>query len=147
MCQNVELCNEPGPSGRIYTEPSTSSETQVETTPHSQVFNVDIEIVENVVPTSYPESVVTATQSPVRYVPTTPRRSRLTQAEHAALLFRNSDSNWRAFKIDQHRDYMEMRKDRNIVREMGVQAQREWQVIGLIPLDLLNQVVNYFCKA
>ncbi|XP_028042414.1 uncharacterized protein LOC114252105 isoform X4 [Bombyx mandarina] len=157
----VELCNEPGPSGRIYTGPSTSRETQVETTPHNQAFNVDIEIVEaDVVPTSYLESAFTAPQSPVQYGPTTPRRrerpsrvrsplqrrARLTQTEHAALLFRNSDSNWRAFKIDQHKDFMEMRKDRNRVREMEVQAQREWQAMGLSALDLLTQVVNKFCK-
>lgn len=38
--------------------------------------------------------------------------------------------------MQQHRDYMEMKKEQNRIREMVVQTQREWQALGLRMLDI-----------
>ncbi|XP_021205006.1 uncharacterized protein LOC101737914 isoform X4 [Bombyx mori] len=154
----IELCNVPGPSNRIYTEPCTSSQTQVEPTRRSQAFDLDYDSVEDGVPTSSPESIVTPL-SPVQYEPTTQSHrerslrvrspsqicARLTQAERAVPV-RNSDTDSRAFRIQQHKDYMEIRRERIRIREMELETQKEWQAISLRALDLLSQLANKLCK-
>lgn len=148
----------PGPSNRIYTEPCTSSQTQVEPTRRSQAFDLDYDSVEDGVPTSSPESIVTPL-SPVQYEPTTQSHrerslrvrspsqicARLTQAERAVPV-RNSDTDSRAFRIQQHKDYMEIRRERIRIREMELETQKEWQAISLRALDLLSQLANKLCK-
>ncbi|CAH0718933.1 unnamed protein product, partial [Brenthis ino] len=161
----IEPWNEPGPSSRVHVEPLLS-QVHIESRPPSQAFNVEIEVTENaeeVLPTLSPETQVSAPQPrmhPAPYGQTTPRRSerssrirssprrrvRLTQTEQAARQFVNSDFEWRAFRMQQHKDYMEMKREQNRIREMEVQTQREWQALGLRMLDILDKLANKFCK-
>ncbi|XP_069358754.1 uncharacterized protein [Maniola hyperantus] len=90
---------------------------------------------------------------------TTPRRGRPTQArgsqrkrvrpahtQQAAEHFLQAEEFWRKFKIEQHRDYMDLRREQNRIREMEVQVQTQWQAVGLRALDILDKIANKYCK-
>ncbi|XP_069362882.1 uncharacterized protein [Maniola hyperantus] len=90
---------------------------------------------------------------------TTPRRGRPTQArgsqrkrvrpahtQQAAEHFLQAEEFWRKFKIEQHRDYMDLRREQNRIREMEVQVQTQWQAVGLRALDILDKIATKYCK-
>lgn len=75
--------------------------------------------------------------TPRRAGPTRPRRSlrrrlRPAHTDLATQHFLEAEESWRTFKAQQHKDYME--------------SQRQWQAIGLRTLDLLEKLVNKYCK-
>lgn len=41
---------------------------------------------------------------------------------------------------------MDLRREQNRIKEMEVQAQTQWQAIGLRALDILDKLVNKYCK-
>ncbi|XP_069360573.1 uncharacterized protein [Maniola hyperantus] len=90
---------------------------------------------------------------------TTPRRGRPTQArgsqrkrvrpahtQQAAEHFLQAEEFWGKFKIEQHRDYMDLRREQNRIREMEVQVQTQWQAVGLRALDILDKIATKYCK-
>lgn len=100
--------------------------------------------------------VVHPTQSgqttPRRVRPTrtrgSPRRrsNRPSHTEQATQHFLYSDEEWRNFKKEQHRDYMEVRREQNRIREHEVQVQRGWQNLTSQALDILNKLVDKYCR-
>ncbi|XP_045770823.1 uncharacterized protein LOC123871214 isoform X2 [Maniola jurtina] len=74
------------------------------------------------------------------------KKVRPAHTKQAAQQFLQAEKFWRKFKIKQHRDYMDMRREQNRIREMEVQAQREWQKVGLRALEILDKLANKFCK-
>ncbi|KAL4705110.1 hypothetical protein ACJJTC_004647 [Scirpophaga incertulas] len=90
---------------------------------------------------------------------TTPRRARPTRTrgsprrrvrpaytEQATEHFLQSDQEWRKFKMEQHRDLLELRREQNRIRANEVQAQMDWQAVSLRALDLLEKIVNKYCN-
>lgn len=107
-----------------------------------------------------PSQVHVVQPEPAPSVPTTPRRARPTtrtrgsprrrvrpaHTEQAAQNFLQAEEFWREFKVHQHRDNMDMRREQYRIREMELQTQREWQAVGLRALDMLDKVINKYCK-
>lgn len=94
---------------------------------------------------------------PTPSVQTTPRRARRTRGsprtrvrpahtDNAAQHFIQADSFWRNFKEQQHQDNVELRREHNRIREMEIQVQRDWQVVGNRALNLIEKMVDKFCK-
>lgn len=74
------------------------------------------------------------------------RVARSTHTEQAEQHFLQADAFWRNFKEEQHRNNVELRREQNRLREMEIQAQREWQAVGNRALDLLEKLVDKFCR-
>ena len=95
---------------------------------------------------------------PTPSVQTTPRRARIrtrgsprtrvrpAPTEDAAQHFIQADSFWRNFKEQQHQDNIELKREQIRIREMEIQAQRDWQAVGNRALNLLEKLVDKFCK-
>lgn len=82
--------------------------------------------------------------TPRRAGPTRPRRSprRRLRPAHTDLATQNflqAEESWRTFKAQQHKDYMDLKREQ-------LESQRQWQAIGLRTLDLLEKLVNKYCK-
>uniref|UniRef100_A0A2A4JMX9 Regulatory protein zeste n=1 Tax=Heliothis virescens TaxID=7102 RepID=A0A2A4JMX9_HELVI len=76
-----------------------------------------------------------------------PRRPvRPARTEEAAQQFLQAEEFWRNFKIDQHRDYVDLKREQNRIREMELNIQREWQAVGLRALETLNKLVDKYCR-
>lgn len=76
-----------------------------------------------------------------------PRRLvRPAHTEQAAQHFLTSDEEWRKFRIQQHRDYIQNKREVNRIRTMELQGQREWQMLGARVLDILDKLVNKYCN-
>ncbi|XP_069356333.1 uncharacterized protein [Maniola hyperantus] len=78
--------------------------------------------------------------------PTQARRSQRKKLRQAAQHFLRAEEFWRKFKIEQHRDYMDLRREENRIREMEVRAQMQWQAVVLRALDILDKLANKYCK-
>ncbi|CAK1592776.1 unnamed protein product [Parnassius mnemosyne] len=83
---------------------------------------------------------------PIRTRRSPRRRVRPAHTEQAAQQFLQAEEHWRNFKKQQHQDYMDLRRERHRIRELELQSQREWQALGLRAIDLLDKVVNKYCK-
>lgn len=93
---------------------------------------------------------------PARSGQTSPRRARHRRSprrilrpahtELAAQHFLQAEEFWRKFKIEQHKDYISLRREQIRIREMEVQTQREWQAIGIRVLDVLDKLANKICN-
>ncbi|CAG5047258.1 unnamed protein product [Parnassius apollo] len=73
-------------------------------------------------------------------------RRRVRHTEQVAQQFLQAKEYWRNLKSQQHQDFMDMRREQNRIRELEVQAQREWQALGLRALDILDKLVSKYCK-
>uniref|UniRef100_A0A1E1WDK9 Uncharacterized protein n=1 Tax=Pectinophora gossypiella TaxID=13191 RepID=A0A1E1WDK9_PECGO len=163
IAECTDSLNEPGPSRRdSRPQPPVQMPPPTSPPPHHVEAVVIVENAENrISPVPPPHADATQAQ-PALSGQTTPRRSirprvsrtrpsprrlvRPTQTEQAAQHFLHSDEEWRKFKIQQHRDNVEMARDKNRVREMEVETQRAWLALGSRVLDLVDKVVNKFCK-
>ncbi|XP_049886576.1 uncharacterized protein LOC126381076 isoform X2 [Pectinophora gossypiella] len=163
IAECTDSLNEPGPSRRdSRPQPPVQMPPPTSPPPHHVEAVVIVENAENrISPVPPPHADATQAQ-PALSGQTTPRRSirprvsrtrpsprrlvRPTQTEQAAQHFLHSDEEWRKFKIQQHRDNVEMARDKNRVREMEVETQRTWLALGSRVLDLVDKVVNKFCK-
>ncbi|CAG9790695.1 unnamed protein product [Diatraea saccharalis] len=74
------------------------------------------------------------------------RRLRLASTEQAAQHFIQAVEEWRRFKMTQHNDYMELRREQNRIRADEIQVQKNWQGICERALDLLEKIVNKYCN-
>lgn len=74
------------------------------------------------------------------------RRVRPAHLEQAAQLFLQAEEFWREFEIQQHQDYMDMKREQNRIKEMEVQTQKKWLALGARALDILDKLVNKYCE-
>ncbi|KAL4719625.1 hypothetical protein ACJJTC_014712 [Scirpophaga incertulas] len=61
-------------------------------------------------------------------------------------IFSNQIKSGENFKMEQHRDLLELRREQNRIRANEVQAQVDWQAVSLRALDLLEKIVNKYCN-
>lgn len=117
-------------------------------------INLKHNIVTEVSPTR-PSPVRIVRPEPALSGHTTPRRrgrppGRLgpppSRTEQATQHFLQADEYWRKFKQQQHRDNMEIRREQNRIRELEVQANMSWQTVAMRVTDLLDKLVDKYCK-
>ncbi|KAL0868680.1 hypothetical protein ABMA27_008131 [Loxostege sticticalis] len=53
-----------------------------------------------------------------------------------------SDAEWRKFKMQQHQEYLELKREQNRIRELEVRTQMGWQELGARALDILGKFVD-----
>ncbi|XP_045506194.1 uncharacterized protein LOC123702477 isoform X1 [Colias croceus] len=74
------------------------------------------------------------------------RRHRLTHMNRTTHRLLQTEEFWRKFKILEHKDDMNLQRERNRIREMEVQVQAQWQALGARALDILDKLVDKYCK-
>ncbi|XP_047033903.1 uncharacterized protein LOC124640263 isoform X1 [Helicoverpa zea] len=155
--QNTQPWNEPGPS-TSYVAQRTSQATPITIIP--SYVQARLEDNTGMLSPTRPSSQVHVVQAePSQAGPTTPRHSRQRRlrgsprrpvrpprTEEAAQQFLQAEEYWRNFKMEQHRDYMELKREQNRIREMELKIHSEWQAVGLRALDAINKLVDKFCK-
>lgn len=83
---------------------------------------------------------------PMRRLRTPRRRVRPAHTEQAVQHFLHAEEEQRKMKMQQHRDYMEIRREQNRIRDMEVQASREWRELGSRGMDLFEKFINKYCR-
>ncbi|CAG4958915.1 unnamed protein product, partial [Colias eurytheme] len=53
---------------------------------------------------------------------------------------------WRKFKMEQHKDDLNLQRERNRIRELELQVQTQWQDLASRALDILDKLVSKNCK-
>ncbi|CAK1585221.1 unnamed protein product [Parnassius mnemosyne] len=155
--QSVECSqpwNDPGPSTQPHVAPANTVTSPVISFVEVQMENTGTlspTMLSSQVQDSQPGPALSGQTTPCRARPIRTRRSprrrvRPAHTEQAAQQFLRAVEHWRNFKRQQHQDYMDLRRERNRIRELELQSQREWQALGLRAIDMLDKVVNKYCK-